>query len=95
MLLYGRKNILIMALQINGESVDSVVIAFSYGNPFSPRFHPRTPTGFKFINAEGVASNPPPPDPTANHAKYAKRKTGFPFAYLADFAVHSASTPSE
>ena len=46
----------------------------------------------QFINAEGVASNS-----TANHAKYAKIKTGFPFAYLAYFAVclPPATTPSE
>jgi len=49
----------------------------------------------KFINAEGVASILPPPDSTANHAKYAKIKTEFSFVYLAYFAVHSASTPSE
>ena len=53
----------------------------------------------KFINAESVASTPPPPDSTANHANHAKIKTGIPFAYLAYFAVipqrsrcaHSAS----
>jgi hypothetical protein len=45
--------------------------------------------------SEGVASNPPPPDLTANHANHAKIKTEFSFVYLAYFAVHSASTPSE
>ena len=44
----------------------------------------------KFINSEGVASHS-----TANHANHAKIKTRFSFVYLAYFAVHSASTPSE
>ena len=43
-------------------------------------------------NAFGVASHPPPPDSAANHANHAKIKTGFPFAYLASFAVRPPPT---